>query len=97
MTWMWTENRPLLRALLNYAIVLWKNNKIDKVKSLMSKIINMNPNDNQGIRYFLLGIYEGMKFEDFEKVYPEENLDKMEVWYNKIAVKYDNLKIYIEE
>lgn len=49
--WAHFETRPLMRALHNLALALWQCGDREDAVSLVDRIIRLNPNDNQGIRY----------------------------------------------
>ncbi|MBU0478060.1 tetratricopeptide repeat protein [bacterium] len=52
--WGLIETRPYMRACAGLAECLWKMNKKEKAIELYKKMLRLNPNDNQGIRYNLL-------------------------------------------
>ena len=61
-------NRPYLRAIQGLALVFWREYEIEKAKELFNLLINLNPEDNQGIRYCLAAIYKGLTWNDFGKI-----------------------------
>jgi len=65
--WGWLENRHIIRTILNKAISLWKNKKIDNALDLFRKLLKTNPRDNVGARDYILAIRMNMSFEEFEK------------------------------
>lgn len=56
--WGWIENRHIIRAFVNMGILYWKKNKTLEAYSLFQKLLETNPNDNAGVRYFMLAILE---------------------------------------
>ncbi|MCK5796841.1 MAG: tetratricopeptide repeat protein [Deltaproteobacteria bacterium] len=52
--WATLENRPFLRALYNLALIRHRQRRYADEASLLEKLRQLNPNDNQGAR-FLLG------------------------------------------
>ncbi|HEU4579665.1 MAG TPA: tetratricopeptide repeat protein [Polyangiaceae bacterium] len=53
--WAMVENRPYLRALGNLALALAEQNKWAEALAIHQRILTLNPNDNQGVRY-LIGV-----------------------------------------
>lgn len=53
--WAILENRPYLRALGNLALVLAEQRKWPEALAIHQRILALNPNDNQGVRY-LIGV-----------------------------------------
>ena len=91
MEWGFLENRPILRALYNYAVSCWHPQDKDKAVELFEKLLKMNPNDNQGVRFCLLALYEGMwKKQFFDDMDESERL----VWFQGNHDKYPKLKGY---
>jgi tetratricopeptide (TPR) repeat protein len=53
--WGFTENRPYLRGLANLALVLTEQKKWAEALAIHKRMLELNPNDNQGVRY-LMGV-----------------------------------------
>jgi len=77
--WGWIENRHIIRAFVNMGILYWKKNKTLEAYSLFQKLLETNPNDNAGVRYFMLAILEKMPEKEFNK-----RFDKGGYWDNEI-------------
>lgn len=56
--WGVLETRPYMRAREGYASVLWHMGEIDKVIAHFQDMLRLNPGDNQGVRYYLLQLYQ---------------------------------------
>jgi tetratricopeptide (TPR) repeat protein len=54
MFWGLIETRPYMRALHALAEILWDNGSHEEAIAMMQKMLHLNPNDNQGVRYELL-------------------------------------------
>ena len=52
--WAHLETRPFMRALHNLALVLWARGDREEAVRLADRMLRLNPNDNQGIRYIAL-------------------------------------------
>jgi tetratricopeptide (TPR) repeat protein len=52
--WGFMETRPYMRARENLAYFLWSINKQDEAITHAKDMLELNPNDNQGMRYVLL-------------------------------------------
>lgn len=73
--WGFTENRPYLRALHSVAIDHVYENDYARGIDLLERILNYNPDDNQGVRYLIGDLYLLQNaFKKAEATY-KENLD----------------------
>ncbi len=78
MEWGILENRPYMRA-IQYQADLYSIAKEDeKAIELYRLLLKLNPNDNQGIRYLLAGIYAGISGEEINALFDEGN--EMQNW-----------------
>ena len=55
--WGLVETRPYMRALQTLIIILRAEGRLGESIFVAEKMLKLNQNDNQGIRYFLLGLY----------------------------------------
>jgi tetratricopeptide (TPR) repeat protein len=75
--WGITENRPYLRGLANLALVLSEQRKWPEALAIHRRMLELNPNDNQGVRW-LIGVEllrvgdNGGAVEAFQKCMHEE-------------------------
>lgn len=53
MEWLWLENRPFLRAYHSLGVWNLGNARYDEAIGIFRRILSVNPNDNQGVRYLL--------------------------------------------
>ena len=44
-------NRPFLRCLHGYGLCLWRLGKLAEAEQVFERILALNPNDNQGVRF----------------------------------------------
>jgi tetratricopeptide (TPR) repeat protein len=51
--WGWLENRPYLRALGNLALLRRRQKRYQEALDIWERLLTLNPNDNQGVRYLL--------------------------------------------
>jgi tetratricopeptide (TPR) repeat protein len=59
MCWGALETRPVMRAMAELAMDLQGEDELTEALALYRKLMELNPNDNQGIRYLLAGcLYE---------------------------------------
>jgi len=70
-SWGIIENRQYLRALENMASMYNTDNNIKEAEEIYKLILRLNPNDNQGIRYYLAGLYEGLTPSDIDLMFKE--------------------------
>ena len=59
MHWAEMDNRPYLRAICNKAIYFHEDGKLEEAEKLYRLILNLNPEDNQGVRYLLAALFAG--------------------------------------
>jgi len=75
--WGMLETRPYMRAKAGLADCLYAKNEVDKAIKIYEEMLELNPNDNQGIRYLLSTLLlekdDLNKFELFIKNSEEEN------------------------
>ncbi len=95
--WMIIETRPYMRAQQGLAFSLWDSGNIDEAKGIYEDILDLNPDDNQGVRYSLLLIYmmEGdtVKAEKLLETYDEDGAD----WdYNRSLLMFRKSGVTME-
>jgi len=97
MLWGYLENRHIMRALENYAIYCcWEEGKVDEALDIFKKLLQVNPNDNQGVRYHILAIRMGLSLAKCEAKFEIEQdgsivgLDgrKMHAWFFRNCRKF---------
>jgi tetratricopeptide (TPR) repeat protein len=91
--WGYLENRHILRIFTRYGIVCWKQGEIEKALELFRHILQVAPEDNVGIRYFILSIRLGISMDEFEDEvrHPEfSGYDGFKIfdWWDKNAPKF---------
>jgi tetratricopeptide (TPR) repeat protein len=90
MSWLDIENRAYLRAIQWQAELYQNKGDTEKAIELYRLLLKLNPNDNQGVRYTLAGIYAGISGEKINKMFDQGNkkqnwskLEKLVVTQNK--------------
>jgi len=82
MLWGVIENRAFMRAIQYRADLYSDQKETDKAMELYHLLLKMNPNDNQGVRYVLAGLYAGVSGAEINKMNAEgnkkQNWDKLE-------------------
>lgn len=74
--WLALETRPVMRAMARLAIALQRDDEFDEALSLYRKLMKINPNDNQGIRYLLaICLYEANLGDELERLLKENDGD----------------------
>ncbi len=78
MFWGFHETRPFMRCLQNYSVCLYKIGKVKECVAILEEMIELNPNDNQGVRdqllLYLIELDENEKFLKYAKMFEEDNL-----------------------
>lgn len=49
--WGFIDNRPFLRCMHGYGLCLWRLNRFDEAEDIFHRILWLNPQDNQGVRF----------------------------------------------
>ena len=76
LSWGEIENRQYLRAIHHEASVHWADNDTSKARQLFELLLRLNPNDNQGIRYMLAGLYTALTETEMEQKWHEANANQ---------------------
>jgi tetratricopeptide (TPR) repeat protein len=75
--WMIHETRPFMRCLQAYSDCLADIEEFHASVSVLEEMIELNPNDNQGIRdqllLYLIKINEFNKFKKYDQIYKEDD------------------------
>lgn len=62
--WGYLYNRPFLRCLHGYGLCQWRLENHQEAEAVFLRILSLNPNDNQGIRFLLPQVREGLAWDD---------------------------------
>ena len=63
LVWGRIYNRPFLRCLHGYGLCLWRLGRTAEAQQVFERILSLNPNDNQGVRFCWQDILEGRTWE----------------------------------
>ncbi len=77
------ESRPYMRALHGLGLTLWRQGRLEDAVSIFQRMLKLNPNDNQGVRYLLGPIHHQMG-----------NLEEAAKWYEQSGDEPHNLYNY---
>ncbi len=75
--WLDVDSRPFMRALHGRGLCLWRLGRTDEARQVFAWMLELNPNDNQGARFLLHDIDEGLSWE--------ESMAKEEAWQEEQA------------
>jgi hypothetical protein len=64
LSWGLVDNRPFLRCMQGYGLCLWRLGRGDEAAHVFNRMLWMNPSDNQGIRFLVLAVREGRRWEE---------------------------------
>ncbi len=79
--WGILETRPYMRARAGLAVCLWEAGRREEAVEHYGDMLQLNPNDNQGIRDLLMPcLVELGRDEDAEKLFEQYKEDGMAVW-----------------
>lgn len=95
MSWGFLENRHIMRAIERYAYVSWEENNPILALEIYRKLLRVNINDNQGIRYAILALRMGLDSDwDLKFVVKKGRMaglidaEKIDDWFNKNSKKF---------
>ena len=92
MSWGDMDNRAYMRAIQYMADLHCDQGEKEKAIKLYKLLLKLNPNDNQGVRYTLSGIYAGVSGREINTMFDEgnrnQNWDKLENLVKKQTAKY---------
>lgn len=75
--WLIHETRPFMRCMHQYSLCLYESGKLSLSVEILEEMLELNPNDNQGVRDFLMlyliEIGENEKYKNYAKKYKWDN------------------------
>lgn len=92
MLWGDMDNRAYMRAIQYRADLYADDGEKEKAIELYRLLLRLNPNDNQGVRYTLAGVYAGISGKEINRMFDQgnakQNWDKLENLVKKQNAKY---------
>lgn len=95
MKWGRVANRHIIKTFVNKGVDFWNEKKTDEALKLFRNLLKSNPNDNAGVRNFILAIRMGLSYIDFENkfnkggYYDSGIINWFEKNYNKYPDEFD--------
>jgi hypothetical protein len=65
--WGCTDNRPFLRCLHGYGLCLWRFGRMRDAEKVFTRMLWLNPTDNQGARFNFYDVKEGKAWHEEER------------------------------
>lgn len=62
--WGDVDSRPFMRALHGRGLCLWRLGRTAEAGQILARMLKLNPNDNQGARFLLADLNEGLSWEE---------------------------------
>jgi tetratricopeptide (TPR) repeat protein len=62
--WLDLDSRPFMRALSGRGLCLWRLGRVIDARQVFAWMMELNPNDNQGVRFLLHDLDEGLSWEE---------------------------------
>jgi len=94
LSWMFVENRHIIRVIFNYANMMWMVENKKEALRLFNLLLKSNSDDNIGARYSIVALLEGYESQGhFEEEFENDDgssLDGMAIhkWFEKHAKKH---------
>ncbi len=87
--WGIQETRPFMRAMSGYSTALWYMGEKSKSVQVMKEMMELNPDDNQGVRYILITkLLILNRLLEAEKLYNDSKDDPTAHWHYSKAYLY---------
>ena len=87
--WLAIETRPYMRVRAALALALQGLGRVDEAIAHIEAMLLLNPNDNQGLRYGLLGCYlEAGKLEALRKLYTQYDEESAFFLWARVLERY---------
>jgi len=67
LAWGLLNNRPFLRCLHGYGLCMWRLGRTDEAVCVFERILALNPNDNQGVRFCWHDVREGRTWKEAQE------------------------------
>jgi hypothetical protein len=67
LAWGRIYNRPFLRSLHGYGLCLWRLGRLADAQEVFERILSLNPNDNQGVRFCWHDVRHGRSWDEIEQ------------------------------
>ena len=67
LVWGRIYNRPFLRCLNGYGLCLWRLGRLAEAQQVFERILSLNPNDNQGVRFCWEDVRNGRSWEEMQQ------------------------------
>jgi len=65
--WGHIYNRPFSRCLHGYGLCLWQLDRMQQAEDVFARILSLNPNDNQGVRFCKEDVCHGRSWEEMHQ------------------------------
>ena len=65
--WGHIYNRPFLRCLHGYGLCLWRMGQLADARQVFERILSLNPNDNQGVRFCWDDVRNGRSWDEMQE------------------------------
>jgi tetratricopeptide (TPR) repeat protein len=94
LSWMFIENRHIIRVIFNYANMMWTVENKKEALRLFTMLLKSHPDDNIGARYVIVALLEGYESQEhFDEQFSDDggmSLDAMALhhWFEKHAPKH---------
>jgi tetratricopeptide (TPR) repeat protein len=90
LSWEEDNNRHILGALLNKAMLDWSEGRNDDALKLMRKMLKADPQDEPGVRFFILAIRSDMTYDEFYEKFDDVEMfdEEVENWFERYSPHY---------
>jgi len=96
MIWGVLQNRQYLRAVCDKAALFHNDGDTEEAERLYRLILKLNPNDNQGVRYYLAALFAGKTPEFVDELFEIENQSQNRDKLEKLLYEQNELHHFFE-
>ena len=69
--WGYIDNRPFLRCMHGYGLCLWRLGRLDDAARIFTRLLWLNPSDNQGARFLVEEVRAGLAWDNLYREKPK--------------------------
>jgi uncharacterized protein YecA (UPF0149 family) len=83
------ETRPYMRVKLSLALFLLEVNQPNEAIQHLEELLELNPNDNQGVRYtMMIAYFKTGELDKVSELFTQYNMDDASTAYGKVLIEY---------
>jgi hypothetical protein len=85
--WGHIYNRPFLRCLHGYGLCRWRMGQLPQAQQVFERILSLNPNDNQGIRFCWDDVRSGRSWDEMQAREGRACFTRVPAYFSRLDVR----------